>query len=244
MAVPGAALLEILDRTLEGRGAGGIAVVSAAVEKTDAVWRPASSRDEPGYLAYSITKTFIATVMLQLRDAQRLSLDDPRALPPRLGLSRRGGVHPVGDRSLPRCAVLPRSALVAVASGDDDARLVRRRRGGRRVALAKAGLWPRRHRRSGISVGAAVGSQRRRTGLLDQRVSRARRRGSVSVRDVLGRRRCAGGSDRLRGARRVAPSTVKTAAYSSRGSLRAKRPLRRSSSVCSISARVFITKGP
>src|SRR5690242_15971796 len=76
MAVPGAVLVEILDRALEGRGAGGIAVVSAAGAQTDAVWRGASSRDEPGHLAYSITKTFIATVMLQLRDAQRLSLDD------------------------------------------------------------------------------------------------------------------------------------------------------------------------
>jgi D-alanyl-D-alanine carboxypeptidase len=79
MAVPGAALLEILDRTLEGRGAGGIAVVTGDGARADAVWRPGSSRDEPGYLAYSITKTFTATVVLQLRDAQRLSLDDPLA---------------------------------------------------------------------------------------------------------------------------------------------------------------------
>jgi D-alanyl-D-alanine carboxypeptidase len=79
MAVPGAALLEILDRTLEGRGAGGIAVVTGDGARVDAVWRPGSSRDEPGYLAYSITKTFTATVVLQLRDAQRLSLDDPLA---------------------------------------------------------------------------------------------------------------------------------------------------------------------
>jgi len=77
MAVPAAALLEILDRTLEGRGAGGIAVVAGA--QTDAVWHPASFRDEPGYLAYSITKTLIATMMLQFRDAQRLSLDDSLA---------------------------------------------------------------------------------------------------------------------------------------------------------------------
>jgi D-alanyl-D-alanine carboxypeptidase len=76
MAVPREALLEILDRALEGRGGGGIAVASAASAQTDAVWRPVSTPDEPGYLAYSITKTFIATVMLQLRDAQRLSLDD------------------------------------------------------------------------------------------------------------------------------------------------------------------------
>ena len=63
MAVPGAVLVEILDRALEGRGAGGIAVVSAAGAQTDAVWRGASSRDEPGHLAYSITKTFIAVAV-------------------------------------------------------------------------------------------------------------------------------------------------------------------------------------
>ncbi len=118
-------------------------------------------------------------------------------------------------------------------------------RGGGRVGvtLAPAGLRPWDHGRSGIVVGSTMGSQRRRAGLHDQRVSRARPR-SLGVRDVCARGRRHRGTDRLRGARHAPSSTVKTAAYSSRGSVRAKRPLRRSSSVCSISARVFITKGP
>lgn len=65
--------METIDRVLEGRGAAGIAVVGAGAET---VWVPTSADDEPAYLAYSITKTFTATVMLQLDDERRLSLDD------------------------------------------------------------------------------------------------------------------------------------------------------------------------
>ena len=76
MAVSKLALTEIINRTIERRGATGIAVVSGAGARAEAVWVPASALDEPAYLAYSITKTFTATLMLQLRDEQRLTLDD------------------------------------------------------------------------------------------------------------------------------------------------------------------------
>jgi CubicO group peptidase (beta-lactamase class C family) len=76
MAVSTPALIEIIDRTIEGRAAAGIAVVSGAGARPEAVWVPASALDEPAYLAYSITKTFTAVLILQLRDEQRLTLDD------------------------------------------------------------------------------------------------------------------------------------------------------------------------
>jgi D-alanyl-D-alanine carboxypeptidase len=76
MVVSRSALIEIVDRTIEGRGAAGIAVVSGAGARAEAGWVPPSARDEPAYLAYSITKTFTATLVLQLRDQQRLTLDD------------------------------------------------------------------------------------------------------------------------------------------------------------------------
>jgi CubicO group peptidase (beta-lactamase class C family) len=76
MAVSTPALIEINPRTIEGRAAAGIAVVSGAGARPEAVWVPASAFDEPAYLAYSITKTFTAVLILQLRDEQRLTLDD------------------------------------------------------------------------------------------------------------------------------------------------------------------------
>ena len=75
MAVLRTALAEILERMVEGR-AGGIAVAGLAEPRVETVWAPASALEEPAYLAYSITKTFIATIVLQLRDEQRLGLDD------------------------------------------------------------------------------------------------------------------------------------------------------------------------
>jgi D-alanyl-D-alanine carboxypeptidase len=76
MAVSTRALIDIINRTIEGRAAACIAIVSGAGARPEAVWVPASALDEPAYLAYSITKTFTAALMLQLRDEQRLTLDD------------------------------------------------------------------------------------------------------------------------------------------------------------------------
>ena len=76
MAIPRAALIEIIERLVAGRGAAGLAVISGAGAKPEAVWLPARASEEPAYLAYSITKTFTATLLLQLRDEQRVTLDD------------------------------------------------------------------------------------------------------------------------------------------------------------------------
>jgi D-alanyl-D-alanine carboxypeptidase len=68
-------LTEIINRPVERRGAAGIATMGATAEP-EVVWLPASAHDEPGYLAYSITKTFTAALLLLLRDEGRLTLDD------------------------------------------------------------------------------------------------------------------------------------------------------------------------
>ena len=60
-----ASLAEIVNRPVEGRGAAGIAALVAGAVDPVAIWTP-SSRDEPAYLAYSITKMF--------------AVDDPEAI--------------------------------------------------------------------------------------------------------------------------------------------------------------------
>jgi D-alanyl-D-alanine carboxypeptidase len=69
-------LVEIISRPVEGRGAAGVAVVTPSAGAPDVVWLPASAPVEPAYLAYSITKTFTATLFLLLREERRLTLDD------------------------------------------------------------------------------------------------------------------------------------------------------------------------
>lgn len=69
-------LREIIDQPVEGRGAAGIAAILGAAAEPEVVWVPTSAHDEPGYLTYSVTKTFTAALLLLLRDEARLSLDD------------------------------------------------------------------------------------------------------------------------------------------------------------------------
>src|SRR5258705_13976205 len=76
MALSKAALFEIIDNAVAGRGTAGIAVISRARARPEAAWLPASASEEPAYLAYSITKTLTAVMLLQLRDEQRLALAD------------------------------------------------------------------------------------------------------------------------------------------------------------------------
>ena len=71
-----ATLVEILDQQVEGRGTAGIAVITAGTAGPVSAWVPGSAAEEPAYLAYSITKTFIAALVLLLRDERRVSLDD------------------------------------------------------------------------------------------------------------------------------------------------------------------------
>ena len=85
-----ARLAEILEQQVEGRGTAGIAVKTAGTAWPVTAWVPGSADEEPGYLAYSITKTFIAVLVLLLRDQRRVSLDDrlARWLPGLAGAER------------------------------------------------------------------------------------------------------------------------------------------------------------
>jgi CubicO group peptidase (beta-lactamase class C family) len=70
------ALSEILNAVVEARAVAGLVVVGGAGAQPEAVWFSQSSHDEPVFLAYSITKTFTAALLLMLREEGRLTLDD------------------------------------------------------------------------------------------------------------------------------------------------------------------------
>lgn len=70
-----AKLAERVTATATGRGAAGASVVAQPGAEPHAFWVP-ESRDEPVFLAYSITKTFTATLVLKLCEEGRLRLDD------------------------------------------------------------------------------------------------------------------------------------------------------------------------
>lgn len=73
------ALGALLDAALDGRGAGGLALVVGDGADSVRAWRPASLLEEPCFLAYSVTKTLIAALALALQEEGRLALDDPLA---------------------------------------------------------------------------------------------------------------------------------------------------------------------
>jgi D-alanyl-D-alanine carboxypeptidase len=59
--------------TVDSHTTAGVAVVGACASTA---WTPRAVAEEPAYLAYSITKTFTATLLLLLQEEQRLRLDD------------------------------------------------------------------------------------------------------------------------------------------------------------------------
>jgi len=71
-----AALANILERHVGSRGAAGVAVAISDGTEPVTAWVSRSDAREPAYLAYSITKTFLAVLVLLLRDEGLLSLDD------------------------------------------------------------------------------------------------------------------------------------------------------------------------
>jgi len=73
-----AALSEMLTAAVMGRGAASVSVLAPAGTEPQTCWIPESG-DEPAFLAYSITKTFTAALVLKLCEEGRLSLDDPLA---------------------------------------------------------------------------------------------------------------------------------------------------------------------
>lgn len=73
-----AKLSELLTATATSRGAASASVITHAGAEPQTLWVP-ESNDEPAFLAYSITKTVIATLVLKLCDEGRMDLDDPLA---------------------------------------------------------------------------------------------------------------------------------------------------------------------
>src|SRR5690349_8871287 len=69
-------LSEILNAAVETRSVAGVAITAGAGAQPQAVWSPAMSHDEPAFLAYSITKTFTAALLLLLGEERRVNLDD------------------------------------------------------------------------------------------------------------------------------------------------------------------------
>lgn len=58
-------LREILTTATRGRGVASVAVIPKAGDSIEVCWVP-ESKQEPAFLAYSITKTFTAAVILEL----------------------------------------------------------------------------------------------------------------------------------------------------------------------------------
>jgi len=71
-------LNELLTAAAAGRGVASASLVPRTGAEPETVWLPASS-DEPAFLAYSITKIFLAVVVLQLCEEGRMGLDDQLA---------------------------------------------------------------------------------------------------------------------------------------------------------------------
>lgn len=68
-------LRELVLAAARGRGAASVGVIANGGSKPETFWAPDSS-SEPAFLAYSITKMFTASLVLELCDENRLRLDD------------------------------------------------------------------------------------------------------------------------------------------------------------------------
>ncbi|WP_193900599.1 serine hydrolase domain-containing protein [Nostoc sp. LEGE 06077] len=72
-------LLEILNAQVQNRGIAGVAVALNPSTQPESVWYDSATVDEPIFLAYSITKTFSAAMLLLLQEDGQLSLEDSLA---------------------------------------------------------------------------------------------------------------------------------------------------------------------
>lgn len=70
-------MFDILNRLTQEGDYVGVAIAPSTEARPEAFWLPSSYADEPQFLAYSITKTFIAVLLLLLQEEGRLSLQDP-----------------------------------------------------------------------------------------------------------------------------------------------------------------------
>jgi len=70
-------LVRLLETRVAGRGAAAIAVAEGGPPELRVAWVPHPGSEEPAFLAYSVTKTFLAVVALRLQEKGRLDLDAP-----------------------------------------------------------------------------------------------------------------------------------------------------------------------
>jgi len=69
---------DVLAAEARGRGVASVAVIERTSGEPHTFWIP-ESEDEPAFLAYSITKTFTASLILKLCEERKLSLEDQLA---------------------------------------------------------------------------------------------------------------------------------------------------------------------
>jgi D-alanyl-D-alanine carboxypeptidase len=70
-------VFDILNRLTQEGDCVGVAIALSTEARPEAFWLPSSYGDEPQFLTYSITKTFIAVLLLLLQEEGQLSLQDP-----------------------------------------------------------------------------------------------------------------------------------------------------------------------
>lgn len=86
-------LREVLTAETKGRGAASVSVIDRAGGEPRSFWSP-DTDEEPAFLAYSITKTFTAVLVLKLAEEGRLGLEDPLARWfPRIDQAARISLH-------------------------------------------------------------------------------------------------------------------------------------------------------
>jgi len=73
-----ATLDELLRTAVANRGAASASLIQRAGSRPETAWLPASSH-EPAFLAYSITKMFLAVAVLQMSEDKHMDLEDPLA---------------------------------------------------------------------------------------------------------------------------------------------------------------------
>jgi D-alanyl-D-alanine carboxypeptidase len=73
------ALRQTLERFVDNAGVAGIALSRGLGKPLESIWVPLGFEQEPAFLAYSITKTFTAALLLLLTESCKLELDVPIA---------------------------------------------------------------------------------------------------------------------------------------------------------------------
>ena len=69
------ALRDMLNSRVSERGIAGLSVATENQTKTQTIWVPEATNKEPGFLAYSLTKVFIAALVLLVREEGKVDID-------------------------------------------------------------------------------------------------------------------------------------------------------------------------